>query len=176
MTAYYLTRGEISAFLPDARAQQRFDLMQRTVTETKDTVTTNVSDTKTIREAAYLTLSANAELPNERVFRWGAGLTLTIGNDTATLKLTTEVPRSSGGYTITLVGEGDSSVAVPLTGRLATTQNSETLENKTLVAPSLSAPKITGLGDYANDAAAAAAGIPVGGVYRTASALMIRAA
>ena len=57
----------------------------------------------------------------------------------------------------------------PLTGILATVGNIETLTNKTLAAP-----KLSGLGDYADDAAAAGGGVPVGGVYRTGSALKIR--
>lgn len=44
----------------------------------------------------------------------------------------------------------------------------------TLGAASSNAPSLTGLQNAANDGAAAAAGVPVGGVYRNGSVLMIR--
>lgn len=40
--------------------------------------------------------------------------------------------------------------------------------------PSITTPSLIGLQDAANDAAAAAAGVPVDGVYRNGSVLMIR--
>lgn len=171
---YFLDRAEIAKFIPDVRAQRRFDLMQKSVVETGAAITSNIEGTQTLRDATYITLSPNAELPNERVFRWGAGLRLTVDDSFATLTLSTDVPRSSGGYTLTFVGEGDSSVALPLEGRLATVANPETLENKTLSAPVLDEPRLTGIGDYADDVAADAAGVPVGGVYHTTGTLKVR--
>ncbi|MEW9855928.1 hypothetical protein [Novosphingobium sp. M1R2S20] len=168
---YFLTREEIAKVFPDSRSRQRFDLMQRAVGEAQEAVGANVGETQTLKEATYLTLSANTELTNERIFRWSNGLQLSVDANFATLGLTTEVPRSSGGFRITFVGEGDSTVAVPLNGRLATTSNPEHLENKVLVSP-----KLAGLGDYADDAAAAAAGVDIEGLYRTGSTLKIRAA
>lgn len=168
---YYLTRQEIAKFIPDARAQQRFDLMQRTVSDTDTAVTANLADTQSISQATYITLSSNAELPNERVLRWTSGLKVTTDDNFATISLTSDVPRSSGGYRITFTGEGDTSVGLPLTGKLATTDNTETLRNKTL-----DAPLFTGLAEYANDAAADAGGVPINGAYLTAGALKIRAA
>ena len=135
---YYLTRAEIAGFLPNPRAQQRFDLMQRTVSVTEGVVASNLSDTESIGQATYLTLSANAQLTNERIFRWSNGLTLNVDDNFATLSLTTDVPRTTGGFKVTFVCEGDSAVSVPLTGALATLANVETLSNKTLENPLLS--------------------------------------
>ena len=39
-----------------------------------------------------------------------------------------------------------------------------------------SAPSVDSLGNYANDTAAAAGGVPIGGLYRNGSAVMIRVA
>ncbi len=39
-----------------------------------------------------------------------------------------------------------------------------------------SAPSVDALGNYANDTAAAAGGVPIGGLYRNGSAVMIRVA
>lgn len=168
---FYLTRPEIAKFLTDPRAQQRFDMMQRTVSSSDAAIQANIEDTQQIGAASYITLSANAELPNERVFRWTTGLKVVVDDNFATISLTAEVPRSSSGFRVNFTTEGDSSVALPLTGRLATTQNVEALENKTLVTP-----KLSGLGDYADDAAADAGGVPIDGVYRTGNALKIRIA
>lgn len=166
---FYLNRTEIAAFIPDPRAQRRFDLMQKTVAGTQEAVEANIGDTQTIREATYITLSANAELPNERVFRWSSGLTTAIDENFITLSLTSAVPRATGGFQVTFVPEGDSSIALPLTGRLATTKNAETFENKTLATP-----LVTGLEDYADDAAASAGGVPINGLYRTGSSVKVR--
>ena len=52
---------------------------------------------------------------------------------------------------------------------LVSVSGTQTLTNKTLTTP-----LISGLADYADDAAAAGGSVPVGGLYRTASALKIR--
>lgn len=43
-----------------------------------------------------------------------------------------------------------------------------------LASPTLATPSLSGLGNYADDTAAGAGGVPVGGVYRNGSALQIR--
>jgi N-acetyl-gamma-glutamylphosphate reductase len=42
--------------------------------------------------------------------------------------------------------------------------------------PTLSTPSISGLADYADDAAASAGGIAIGGTYRTGSLIKVRVA
>lgn len=87
------------------------------------------------------TLTANA---NKAVVvnAGGTGLTVTTG----TLALVGNLSIGSGGFTtagsgaITLTSTGATNVTLPTTGTLATLAGSETLSNKTLVAPALGTP------------------------------------
>lgn len=151
-----------------ARAFENQQAMLATVAEVQ---TSNVADTARLNDAAFVTLSANAELPNERVLQLGDGLEMIVGDTTVLLRVNDDTARATGGHRVTFIATGDTNVAVPLTGVLATRDNAETLANKTLAAP-----KLSGLADAADDAAAATAGVPVGGVYRTGSALKFRVA
>ena len=168
---FYLTRDEIAQAFSTPRARQRFEAMQQSVTDTGATVTANIDATQKMSEAAYLTLSPNAELPNERVLAVSPGLTLSVGVDNATIALDTTVPRSAGGFSITFTAEGDTNLVTPASGVLVSRDSQDTLTNKTL-----GEPLVTGLGDYVDDAAAAAGGVPVDGIYRNGSQLMIRVA
>jgi hypothetical protein len=66
----------------------------------------------------------------------------------------------------------------------ATIEGAETLTNKTLTAPTLetptinsptlATPSVSGLQNFANDAAAATGGIAIGGMYRNGSTIMVR--
>lgn len=135
-----------------------------------ETVTTaNVAATDTIRNATYVTLSANAELPNETVLAFGKGIGFDLIDGQVVIRISANVPYSASGHLINFVTAGDSNLGLPLSGTLATLAGAETLSSKTL-----SAPKVSEIGDYADDTAAAAAGVPVGGVYRTGSALKVR--
>lgn len=127
----------------------------------------NVEATEALDQATVLVLSPNAAFQNERVLAIGFGLGFTV--DAGTYTLFSKGPEVSGGFTCTLQTFGNTTVAMPLSGQLATTGNVETLRRKTL-----DAPKLSGLGDYADDTAAATGGVPVGGVYRTGSALKVR--
>jgi hypothetical protein len=51
-----------------------------------------------------------------------------------------------------------------------------TMTGATLTTPAMSRPSISGLSDYADDAAAAAGGIAVGSTYRTGSIIKVRIA
>jgi hypothetical protein len=127
----------------------------------------NVEATDAMDAATVITLSSNTAFKNERVLKLGAGLKAT---DTgAELQLDATGPALTGGFPVTLQAFGASNIALPLGGVLATVSNVETLRNKTL-----NAPKLSGLGDYADDTAAAAGSVPVGGMYRTGSALKVR--
>ncbi len=165
---FYLTREEIAQVWPTRRTQQRFDLMQRSVAETGETVTANVEATQLIKEATYVTLSPNAELPNERVLNIGTGLAISADRDNVYLSVSSETVQSAGGFEITLTAQGDATLGVPLNGFLATTENAETLKNKTL-----DAPKFSGLNTYADDAAADAAGLASGTAYLVGRAIHV---
>ena len=167
--ADFLIRREVLEQVFGQRWGAAFENQQQALSEVQEATTTNVADTNLLKDAAFVTLSENAELPNERVLSLGEGLESVITSTTILLRLSVDGARVSGGHKVTFVASGESTVAVPLGGVLATREGTETLTNKTLAAPLLS-----GLTDAVDDAAAATAGVPVGGVYRTGSALKVR--
>jgi hypothetical protein len=120
-------------------------------------------------QATVIVLSPNQAFANERVLVLGDGLTGSDDGARLTVKTSSNIPKINGGFKLFLTVSGDASLEAPLSGRLATLTNTETLTNKTL-----DAPKVTGLGNYANDGAAAAGGVPVGGIYRNGSVLQVR--
>jgi hypothetical protein len=56
------------------------------------------------------------------------------------------------------------------------TLTNPTMTGATLTSPAMSTPSITGLSDFADDAAASAGGIAIGGAYRTGSIIKVRIA
>ncbi len=127
--------------------------------------------TAVIRDASFVTLGPNDELTNERVLVQGAGISLTEDGGTLVIALSNEAPVVSGGFQVTFYATSETNVQLPPNGLLATQAGSESLSNKVLVSPG-----IGGISDYADDVAAATGGVPVGGVYRTGSALKVRVA
>ena len=167
--SYFLTREDLRRTFDNPRVAAAFEDLQNTVAQTDAVVSANVEATERLNDASFLTLSANTELPNERVLQLGPGLRFALDAGTATIF--SDAPQVEGGHALRLVVSGDTELAMPLSGVLATRDNAETLRNKTIVAPILS-----GLGDFADDTAAASGGVPVGGTYRTGSALKVRVA
>jgi hypothetical protein len=135
------------------------------------TLASNVAATESIEQATVIVLSSNTAFQNERVLKVAGGIVAGDADGDLTLSLDDSIPKLSGGFALMLRVVGNSDVTLPITGQLATTGNVETLRRKTLDAPSLS-----GLGNYVDDAAAAIGGIPVGGIYRNGSVLMVRVA
>ncbi len=168
---YFLARSELLDVGFSRKAARQFEDMQMRVANANDTIQANIEGTDRIKDAVFLTLSPNAELPNERVLTLGSGLAFDLSTQGRVKLDTTGLVRAAGGHTITLVGGGESEVVMPLGGILATRANAETLENKTL-----KAPRLSDIVNAADDAAAAGAGVPVGGMYRNGSALMVRVA
>lgn len=168
----FLSRRDLDAnFKGDIRLLKAFEQQSQLVEENTAATQAAVAATDTLANAAYVTLSPNSELPNERVLQAGPGISLVVSADAVAVRTSSIIPTINGGFAATFTVSGPSNVALPLSGRLATTKNVETLANKTLAAP-----RFSGIGDYADDAAAAAGGVPVGGVYRTASVLKLRVA
>lgn len=167
-----MMRADLAQFFGNnPRLLRAFEDQAREVTENSEGLRTTAEATQSLQQATVLTLSPNAELTNERVLQIGRGLSAVDSEGFLNLSTSDNIPVLNGGFTLTITLEGDSAVGIPLTGILATQSNTETLENKTL-----EAPKFSGLGNYVDDAAAAAGGVPVGGMYRNGSALMVRVA
>lgn len=167
---YFIARAELlRVFNP--RAAGQFEELQQKLAETEETSGAGVGATQTLQQATFVTLSPNAELPNEYVLLLGEGLHFVVDAGEHTVTIHSDGPRVEGGHSLSFVVAGNSSVVVPLAGVLATRDAVETLENKTLAEP-----RVSGLGNYANDAAAAAGGVEITGLYRNGSQLMVRVA
>lgn len=164
-----ITRDRLGKVFNDVRLVRAFERQAQVVDENSDGLATTAVATEAMNEATVIVLSPNAAFNNERVLVLGEGLS---GNDNGSelvVSISDSIPVISGGFKLFLAVAGDSSVALPLTGTLATIQNPETLQRKTL-----DKPRVTVWGDFADDAAAATGGCPVGGVYRTGSNLKVR--
>ena len=166
---YFIDRAELhKVFSP--KAARQFEEMQLDQAAIESNVLSTVEATQALRDATFLTLSPNGELPNERVLTLGEGLAFKVNGDEARLD-TTGLVKAAGGHEIRFVAAGDSEVLVPLIGSLSTLDGQERLTNK-----EVSAPRITDLQDALDDAGAAAVGVPVGGIYRNGSNLQVRVA
>lgn len=153
----------------DPRLVRAFEDQARTVEETSNGLETNAQATTKMQDAAVIVLATNEAFTNERRLVLGQGLSAVDDGTTLTVRTNQSVPLVNGGFALNFTVGGAATILLPLSGTMATTANPETLSNKTL-----DAPKLSGIGDYADDAAAASGGVPVGGIYRTGSALKIR--
>lgn len=167
-TTFLIKREDLVKAFGDPRVVAQFEELQRTVAETSQSTGANVDATTALKDAAFLTLSPNEELPNEFVLQLGEGLAFDIEDGVATLVVQAVIV---GGYTVRMLAAGDTELILPVGGVLATRGGTETFSNKTIDAPVLS-----GLANAADDAAAATAGVPVGGVYHASGALRVRLA
>ena len=128
-----------------------------------------VAATDRMEAATVLTLSSNAAFTNERVVKQGRGVSFSDNGEELTISVDVSVPRVSGGQEVVFYITGRSTLLLPKSGTLATTTGAEELRNKTLMQP-----KVAELENYTDDAAAAAGGVPLLGVYRTGSVLKVR--
>lgn len=151
----------------DPLAVRKFETLQETVAVSGEATSAGVSATQTLRDATFVTLSANAELTGERVLFVGPGLSLDTGTE-GRVTLRSNVV-SDNGHVVQFNVLGPTVLQLPTAGIVATLGGVETFSNKTL-----NAPKASGLTNAADDAAAASAGVPVGGIYRDGSNLKVR--
>lgn len=164
------TREMLERWFPkDTRMQKAMELQRDSVAASESGLQTTAQSTERIEQASVLVLASNNAFSNERVLALDPSIAGTDDGNTLTLKTSAVVPRITGGFTVSIAAVGNSQFLVPLTGILATTGNPETLSKKTLATP-----KISGLGDFADDTAAAAGGVPVTGLYRTGSVVKVR--
>lgn len=163
---FFISRTELERVF-NPRAARQFEELQERVATSAETTSANVDATEAMQQAAFVTLSPNTELPNEFVLSVGPGLSLTTGPGTVTLF--SGAPQITGGHGVTFSVEGETLLVLPINGVVVTHSSTVTLSNKTLAAP-----KLSGLGNYADDTAAAAGGVPVNGMYHNAGALRVR--
>lgn len=165
-----LNRKLLGEVYPDnPRFIRAMEAQAQAVDAATDGLTTQAGATEAMQDASVIVLAANQAFAGERVLELGQGLSGVDEDGKLKLRTSSKVPLVSGDFTLLIALAGNTTVAFPLTGILATTENAEQLKNKVL-----SAPRLSDLGDYADDTAAAGGGVPVGGVYRTASALKVR--
>lgn len=155
----------------DVRAVRAFEQEASNNADTAALLASNAGATDALQDATVITLSPNAAFNNERVLRVGDGIRATDDGATLTLSVNDDVAHVQGGFRLGLVVGGATVLVLPLRGILATLAEAETLSNKTIDHPVLS-----GVAEYADDAAASTGGVPVGGVYSNAGALRIRRA
>lgn len=155
----------------DLRAVRAFEAEASNNADTAATLAATVDATDSIADATVLVLSPNASFNNERVLKLGEGITARDDGTFLILSVNDQVPHVSGGFAVQFQSTQDTRLQLPVRGLLATQDQPESLANKVLVAPSIS-----NIGTYANDAAAAAGGVPIGGIYATSTALTFRRA
>lgn len=163
-------REQLAPFFgSNPRLLRAFEDQALAVAETSTAAGVAVAATEALQDATVLCLSANGAFTGERVFQVDvAGLLLEDNGSTVTLRAKVENPTPFG---VTFAPIGDATFILPLSGTLVTQEAAQTL-----VAKTLNAPKVSGLANAADDAAAAGAGVPVGSMYRNGSVLMVRVA
>lgn len=152
----------------DPRLVKAFEEQSQALEGSAAAAATAVAATEAIQDATVITLSANASFANERVLRAVDGVRATDTGSEVRVTVDATVARAQGGE-VRLVVPASGSWFLPLSGVLVTRESTDRLSNKTLMTPALE-----GLVNAADDSAAAAASVPVGGVYHNAGALRVR--
>lgn len=155
----------------DPRLVRAFEDQAAAVATATDGLSTTAEATEALQDASVIVLAPNGAFTNERQLVLGQGLTATDDGSRVTVRTSATVPLVNGGFVVTLTVGGAANILLPLSGTMATLTNPEVLSNKTL-----SAPKLSTIGNYVDDAAAATGGVPVGGMYRDGSTLKVRVA
>lgn len=143
-------------FGEDPRLVAAFEEQAAAVEEVSGTAQSVVAATNAIRDAVVVLLSGNSEFTNERILKVSDDITLEITGTDVRLKVK-NCARTQD-FSVMIVPTGDTVVGIPDSGDL------------------ISSRKVTTLGNFASDAAASAGGVPVGGLYRNGSVLMVRVA
>lgn len=117
---FSIPREILQKMLGNPRAVASFERMGVVLAETADATTANVADTQALKDASFVTLSANSDLPNERVLQFGPGLRGDVTTGTVTLRLDRNIPQATGGFSVLFVAAGDTQLGLPPGGTLAT--------------------------------------------------------
>lgn len=142
-------------FSNDHRTISAFEQLFDKVEDNDAKLASNADATDALQDATVIVLSPNATLTNERILQLDDGLDAVDDGVFLTIQLK-DVARTEN-FGVTLIAAGDSVLAVPLVGTVLVREHIG-----------------FGLGNYANDAAAAAGGVPVEGLYLNGSVLMVR--
>ena len=164
-----LDRRLLGEVFDNPRMIRAMETQAQAVDDATTGLETQATSTTAMKDASVIVLAPNGAFEGERVLVLGQGLVGVDDGSTLTVRTSSKVPLVNGNFTLSFTLAGNTTVAIPLTGVMATQANIETLSNKTLASP-----KLSGLGNYADDTAAAAGGVPIGGVYHNAGALRLR--
>lgn len=145
MTDTTLNRRDLQAiFGNNHKAIAAFERIQSNANSAASTSAQNVAATQALQDATAITLSPNDALTRERVLNVGPGLQITDNGAGSTVLISLTNPVTiNGAFTLTFNLVADSYLDFPATGRVPSSAD----------------------GPYADDTAASAAGIPIGGWY-----------
>lgn len=147
-----LTRDDLSRLFPNnLKAVIAFEQLFLRLGAATDAITTGAAATDALNDATIVTLSPNATLNNERILSVDpASMTITDTGSSVILALLSAVAATTG-YRLSFNLFGDTDVDIPYSGAVLT----------------------TGVGTYADDAAAAAGGVTVGEFYKATSGAVV---
>lgn len=145
MSNTVLNRRDLMAvFGNNHKAIAAFELIQSNANSAASTSAQNVAATQALQDATAITLSPNDALSRERVLNVGPGLLITDNGAGSTVLISLAYSvATSGGFALTFNLKSDSYIDLPATGRVPSSAD----------------------GPYADDTAAAAAGIEIGQIY-----------
>jgi hypothetical protein len=142
-------------FGQDPRLLNAFEAQAQVVAEHSDVLSNSVAATGALNDATVVTLSKNDAFDHEYVLTPGDGTDLNITSGSLKIDVDPTVVRS-GGPQVTLNAQATVTLALPHAGTIISDKDSGAL-----VAA-------------ANDAAAASAGVPIGGIYQASGVLHVR--
>ena len=116
---YTIPRDEIAKLFSSPRSRRVFEQALKAVSTSEESAALAVEATNALVDASFLTLSANAELPNERVLEIGSGLSATLTATTLALDVSGSVVRITGGFAVTMTATATTSLILPTSGTLA---------------------------------------------------------
>lgn len=153
-------RDLLQTALQNPRLVSAFETLINLLTDTVTAVQGSTGPVAGLSTAPFVLQAANENYAGGFVLEGGATVNATVAGNSILLSVTAAVPTVTGDGGVNFIITGATNLILPTVGTVATTSN---IFNY-----------IAGAQDFADDAAAAAGGVPVGGIYRTASVLKVR--